>query len=229
MSNRSTKSAGRPVGSTGRDTRDLIISKAVRLFADHGVAATTFATIAKRAGLTPAMMHYYFRDRDQLLDAVVDERLAPVVAKVWNPIQAGENPGDMVRNFVHCLLSEINTKPWISPTWIREVLNEGGLLRSRMLRRIPREKVRTFCDAVAHGQRAGAINPEIDPVLTVFSMLGLVMMHSATLRFFDEIFHQGPTHTETLERHITALLLNGLCREPALKPGRKTKARKAEH
>ena len=44
----------------------------MKLFARQGVAATTFAAIAKRAGLTPAMMHYYFKAREHLLDCVVD-------------------------------------------------------------------------------------------------------------------------------------------------------------
>ena len=210
MSRPSRKPAGRPPGRSGRDTRDSIIGEAVQLFAKQGVAATTFAKIAKRAGLTPAMMHYYFKNRDELLDAVVEERLAPVAARVWNPIGEGENPGEMVRKFVHGLVREVETMPWIPPTWIREVLNEGGLLRTRMLRHIPREKVRILCEAVARGQAAGATSREIDPLLLVFSMLGLVMVHTATVNVFGRIFRKRPWGAEELERHITALLLHGL-------------------
>lgn len=38
--------------------------------------------IAKEAGVTPALVHYYFGDTAQLQEAVVTERLLPVVAKM---------------------------------------------------------------------------------------------------------------------------------------------------
>lgn len=210
MKNRSHKPTGRPPGRSGRNTRDSILGEAVQLFARQGVAATTFAKIAKRAGVTPAMMHYYFSGREELLDAVVEARLAPVAARVWNPLREGGSAPEMVRAFVHGLVHEIETKPWIPPTWIREVLNEGGLLRHRMLRHIPREKVRILCAAITQGQTAGTINREIDPLLLVFSMLGLVMMHAATVNVFGSLFRKRSWGTKDLERHITALLLRGL-------------------
>jgi AcrR family transcriptional regulator len=202
---------GRPFASLGRDARDLLLNAAVELFAEKGVAATTFAMIAQRAGLTPAMVHYYFHGRDELLDAAVQERMLPLITAVWDPIRTGEDdPAEMVRGFVERLLQGIKQMPWIPSMWIREVLNEGGLLRSRVLRYIPRERVRSFCEAVARGQTSQALNPNVDPLLLVFSSLGLVMVHCATLKFVGEIFQRGALTSEVLQRHITALLLDGL-------------------
>ena len=79
---------GRPAASLERNARDLLLTAATELFAEQGVAATTFAMIAKRAGLTPAMLHYYFQDREELLDVVVEERIARVIAHVWEPVEA---------------------------------------------------------------------------------------------------------------------------------------------
>ena len=73
----------------------LLLTAATDLFAEHGVAATSFTTIARRARLTPAMIHYYFADRDQLIDALVDERFVPFIAYVWGPVEPG---GDPARN-----------------------------------------------------------------------------------------------------------------------------------
>ena len=75
-----TASPGRPLGSVHRDVRELLLGSATKLFAAHGVAGTTFAMIAKSVGITPAMLHYYFKDRDQLCDAVVSERVLRIIA-----------------------------------------------------------------------------------------------------------------------------------------------------
>ena len=113
------------------------------------MAATTFAAIAKRAGLTPAMMHYYFKDREHLLDSVVDEKIAPVIAAVWSPVDPGAAPEELMRGVVERLVAGIERMPWIPSAWMREVLNEGGLLRSRVLRKLPFDKVRILSEAVA--------------------------------------------------------------------------------
>ena len=215
MKKRSVPSVGRPVARPGRDAREQLLTAAVELFAEHGVAATTFAMIAARAGLTPAMLHYYFTDRDALIDAVVDERLATLIASVWDPVHPRTAAEEMVRGFVDRLLIGIERNPWVPSTWMREVLNDGGLLRSRVVRRLPFKKVRLLGEAMARGQKTGTVNPEIDPVAVVFSTIGLVMLHMATLRFFAETFHREAPGRDAICRHITGLLLHGLERRPS--------------
>jgi TetR/AcrR family transcriptional regulator len=212
---RPRRSPGRPAAGQDFAARERLIDAATGLFAERGVAATTFALIAGRAGLTPAMMHYYFRDRDHLLDAVTEERLAPLIASVWGPVEPGTAPAEIIRGVVNRMLEGIDRMPWVPSTWMREVLNEGGLLRSRIVGTLPLEKVRLLSESVAGGQASQIINEDIDPVLTVFSTLGLVMMHMATIRFFAGIFHREPPDKETICRHVTALLLNGLQPQPS--------------
>src|SRR3546814_12934324 len=76
---------GRPARPSGADGRDAMLDVATALFAARGVAATTIAHIARQADVTPAMVHYYFKNREQLIDVMVAERVAPVIAFVWAP------------------------------------------------------------------------------------------------------------------------------------------------
>jgi TetR/AcrR family transcriptional regulator len=221
MPKKSRGKPGRPAANLERDARDLLLAAATELFAEHGVAATTFAMIAKRAGLTPAMLHYYFTNRDRLLDVVVEERLAPLIASVWTPVEAGVAPKDLILGIVERLLAGIERMPWVPSTWMREVLNEGGLLRTRMLRHLPFEKVKILGEAVARGQASKTVNPNLDSGLIGFSIVGLVMLHLATVRFSAEVFARKATAAEVMSRHITGLLLDGL-RPPLPARPRKT-------
>jgi AcrR family transcriptional regulator len=207
---KSSRPPGRPTSHSGLYAREKLIEAATELFAKQGVAATTFAMIAERAELTPAMLHYYFRDRDQLLDAVVLERLAPLIAGVWGPVTSGETPSEILRGVVERMLAGIEKMPWVPSTWMREVLNESGLLRGRVLRYLPFEKIGILSQSVARAQAAGEVNAEIDPGLIVFSVIGLVMMHMATIKLWAEIFGRKAPDREALSRHITGLLLHGL-------------------
>ena len=202
---------GRPHLSRTRDARAQLLSAASGLFAERGVAATSFAAIAKRAGLTPAMVHYYFDNRDELLDAIVDERLMPFIAAVWDPVHTDQDTSTLLAGVVERLLKGVEQAPWIPSTWVREILNEGGLLRGKVLHRLPIDKLRLVARSIRQGQESHALNPELDPLLMVFSTLGLVMLHMATSKIWAEIFHRSPLSRRTLQRHITTLLLNGLC------------------
>ena len=204
------RSPGRPAADGDGDAREQLLAAATELFAVQGVAATSSAAIARRAGLTPAMMHYYFRDRGHLLDCVVEEKIAPLLASIWDPVARGIAPQTLVLGIVQRLVAAIERAPWIPSTWMREVLNQGGLLRSRVLHRLPLDKTRIVSSALAQGQARGEIAAGIDPVLVVFSMLGLVMMHLAIAPFFAEAFHRRQPGPRAIGRHITALLLNGL-------------------
>jgi AcrR family transcriptional regulator len=206
----SARRPGRPTSHSGLYAREKLIEAATELFAKQGVAATTFAMIAEQADLTPAMLHYYFRDREQLLDAVVEERLAPLIAGVWGPVAAGEDPAEIVRGVVDRMLAGIEKMPWVPSTWMREVLNEGGLLRGRVLRHLPFEKIGALSQSVAEAQAAGTANREIDKGLIVFSLIGLVMMHMATINLWSEVFGRKAPSREALSRHITGLLIHGL-------------------
>lgn len=209
---------GRPTFSAERDARGQLLAAAAELFAEHGVAATSFTLVAKRAGLTPAMVHYYFKDRDQLIDAFVDERLAPFIACVWDLVRPGDDAPQMITGVVQRLLNNIERAPWIPSIWMREILNERGLLRARVLSRLPVHKVRLVGEAVRAGQAAHALNPQLDPLLAVFSAIGLVMLHMATAKSWSQIFHRPALRPEALRRHITSLLLDGLCHPPRSSP-----------
>jgi TetR/AcrR family transcriptional regulator len=212
---------GRPVFSPSRDARAQLLTAATELIAGHGVAATSFTTIAKRAGLTPAMVHYYFKSRDQLLDAVVEERLVPFITYVWDPVQTGADAAELLRGVVERLLAGIERAPWVPSTWVREILNQGGLLRDKVLPRIPFDKVRILAASIHRGQTQHTLNPDLDPLLVVFSTLGLVMLHMATVSFWAETFHRPAPGRTTMRRHITGLLLNGLRYSPPA-PRKKT-------
>lgn len=70
------RSQGRPaVNVVGRDG---VLEAAKRLLHDLPPARVTISAIAREAGIDPALVRYYFGDRDNLLLAVVDLMLAGV-------------------------------------------------------------------------------------------------------------------------------------------------------
>lgn len=201
---------GRPFSKAGRDTRDLLLTAATNLFGENGVAATSLTDIARKAGLTPAMIHYHFKDRKQLVDAVVDERMVPLIHCVWDAVQPGEKLPELITGVVQRSFEQIQKAPWLPATWMREVLNEGGLLRTRIVKRLPFEKLQLVALALQKEQKSHTATSELEPQLLVFSTLGLVMLHMSTVQMWAGVFHRPPLNLNQIHRHLTGLLLYGI-------------------
>jgi AcrR family transcriptional regulator len=206
------KPRGRRPSVDNLDVREQMLDTATRVFAERGIAATTVAQIAGAAGVTSAMVHYYFTNREQLLDAIVEERLMTVVEFVWRP--AGQDNDDdplaYVNEFVERLFDVTARMPWLPPLWMREIVNEGGLLRERMLKRIPAEHLQRFAERVHAAQQAGAVNPGLEPAYLFHSIIALVMLPLATSKIWQSARGLPKLDRDVLHRHVSALLAYGI-------------------
>jgi AcrR family transcriptional regulator len=60
----------RRIGTESSETRALLLDVTERLMRDDGYAAVTSRRVAKEAGVTPALIHYYFPTLDDLFLAL---------------------------------------------------------------------------------------------------------------------------------------------------------------
>lgn len=60
----------------GSSTRGQIVEAADELFYSHGFGQTSFADIAAAVQISRGNFYYHFRTKDEILDAVIDKRLA---------------------------------------------------------------------------------------------------------------------------------------------------------
>ena len=79
------------------DTKDKILDTAERLFAEHGYGTTSLRQVISAAEVNLAAVHYHFGTKEDLLDAVVLRKVAPVNAArlAWLErveAEAGEGP-----------------------------------------------------------------------------------------------------------------------------------------
>ncbi len=212
-------------GKGSPDVRAGLLDAAVVLFSEQGVAGTTVAEIAKRAGVTSAMVHYYFKTKDQLLDAVVEEKLiGQFIAFVAGAIDHGENdPVALVERLVWRIVEASDRMPWLPPLWVREVISEGGALREKLIARVDLGKQERFKAGIAAAQKAGRVNSAIHPQLLFMSIIALTMLPLSMAKNWDRIPLIGRVSKQDLGRHVVALLKHGLSAAsgPAKAKGRK--------
>lgn len=62
----SARKRGRPKGSTTGTTRAAILKAASKEFSRAGYEAASLRSVARRAGVDPALVHHYFKDKSDL-------------------------------------------------------------------------------------------------------------------------------------------------------------------
>lgn len=60
----------------------------------------------------------------------------PLISRVWDPVLPDAEPLIAIPERGGRVLDGIEEMPWIPGLWVREVLNESGLIRERLQRHV---------------------------------------------------------------------------------------------
>jgi AcrR family transcriptional regulator len=77
------------------DRREQIIDAAMRVFAQRGFARATNRDVAREAGITTGLIYYYFKSKEDLLRAALEER-SPVQVMTQITPEMLEQPPDVL-------------------------------------------------------------------------------------------------------------------------------------
>jgi AcrR family transcriptional regulator len=204
------RAPGRPLADSP-DLRARLLDAALACFVRKGIAATSLRDIATEACVTPALSHYYFGDKAQLQQAVIEEKILPIFAAMREPLmQAGDDIAALIAGFVGGIGRIVAKHPWLPPLWVREVLCEGGALRDLLFERIGPRIPRMMAQRFAQAQAQGRINPDLDPRLLMVSLIGLTLFPAAGAPIWRRLFDAEDLDFNTLRLHTLSLLDRGL-------------------
>lgn len=89
-------------------TRDRIVRAADQLFYQQGFGHTSFAHIAEAVNISRGNFYHHFKSKDEILDAVIDRRLADTNRMLEGWEAEGPTPADRIRCFILILISNRN-------------------------------------------------------------------------------------------------------------------------
>ncbi len=86
-------------------TRDHIIEAADQLFYRQGFEHTSFSNIADAVQISRGNFYHHFKSKDEILDAVINERLANTQTMLEKWEIEGKTPEDRIRSFINILIA----------------------------------------------------------------------------------------------------------------------------
>lgn len=88
-----------------QSTRDHIVEAADSLFYRRGYEHTSFADIADVVRISRGNFYYHFKTKDEILEAVIDARLANTRNMLDRWEAEGKTPADRIRSFIQILIA----------------------------------------------------------------------------------------------------------------------------
>lgn len=177
---------GRPRLQQASDGSSRIIESACLQFARRGISGTTNRQIADDAKVTSAMVHYYFKSKDDLHLGVLNAAFAPLL-RTLSEVTTLEN---WVANF-HAHLVE---RPWLPHLMIREVLPSNGQLRPFFVKNFAPHIFGSIKKLVAQEAARRKVRKNFDlerhvvllMSMLVYPFLGMEIVQGVTGRKFDK-------------------------------------------
>ncbi len=200
--------SARRVGAPDAKNRGVLLDAAERLMLEEGYAAVSSRRLARRAGLKPQLVHYYFRTMDDLFLAVLHRRAEQSLELQARALQSSQPLWALWR---------IGTDPGFTGITLEfmALANHRKAMRAELARyaEVLRDQQ---CEAVTAAlNRYGVQTPELPPVVWA-----VLMTSVSRVLVIEQALGVSAGHAETVqsvERYLRRL--EGEPRLPGVTPG----------
>ena len=102
-----------PAGERDGDTEQRILHAARKVFVRRGTAGARMHEIAEEAGVNQALLHYYFRSKDGLSEAVFREVAVRLIPAVLRLLDSDDPLERKIEAFVHLYIDTVRQSPFL--------------------------------------------------------------------------------------------------------------------
>lgn len=142
-----------------RNTEQAIIEAACKIFQEKGFKETTMRDIAAEANINMAMVHYYFRSKENLFFLVLNEAFSLLLEKIIT-ILTNDNLDifEKIRIIIREYITFFHEKPYLPQFLMGEVIRNPERIGKQMLKNMSFLNVfRIFSDQLEKEYEKGTI------------------------------------------------------------------------
>lgn len=171
--------------SSDLDTETRILDAAHRVFVRRGVAAARTQEIADEAGVNKALLHYYFRTKEKLADAVFIQAAGRLFPQMLSALASDLPLREKLRGAIHAHMDAVDASPFLPGYILCELRTDPERLSTLLHETMPVEQMRERLFTSLQRQidaeaAAGRLRPIQAQTLLVTLMSNLIFPHAAS-------------------------------------------------
>ncbi len=149
----------------GATTREALLHATAELLADVGYAATTTASVARKAGVAEGTIYRHFPSKEALAEAVFAEAWEHLYAAMEERLPPRERSAERLRAFLPVSLEVFANRPYDSAICNQEHMYWVNTVGLCVLPPGPQRFVDLLEEAISLAQAAGEARAAVDPRL----------------------------------------------------------------
>ncbi len=155
--------------------REQIAEAALALVADRGLNRLSIAAVARRVGLVPSGIYRHFRNKDEMLLAVLDRIESRLMENVRAAIGETVDPLEQIHSLLLRHVRFIREGRAVPRIIFSDDFHKGHPHRKSRVERILCGYLGKIGEVVRQGQQQGKIRAELDPATVALLFMGIVM------------------------------------------------------
>jgi TetR/AcrR family transcriptional regulator len=198
------------LGSRGRpeQSRAAILQAAVREFAHEGIAGARTDAIARAAKVNKALLYYYFKDKEALYGAVVDQVFGGLIACVGEALSRDLPPREKILAYAGAHFDYVASHP-LYPRIVQGEMMGAGRGTANHLEPIVKKYFRPLFGRVAEVLKAGQAVGEfrsVDPMHFIPSMIAVIVFYFTAAPVMRVMTGKDPLSSERVAARRRAVL-----------------------
>ena len=176
-------------------TEEKIFNAARIIFQKKGFAGARMQEIADEAGINKAMLHYCFKNKELLFQAVFMNAFSQLVPQINEIFNSRDSVFEKIRKFTHSYISFVILNPYLPPFVIQEMNNNPEFVLS-FLENENRHNPSVLISQIEKEIASGIIKP-INPKHLLMNLISMTvfpfaaqMMIKGMLQISDTEFNQ---------------------------------------
>jgi TetR/AcrR family transcriptional regulator len=198
------------LGSRGQpeESRAAILQAAAQEFSKHGIAGARTDAIARAARVNKALLYYYFKDKQTLYGAVLDNAFAGMKTTVFQVLDSNLPPREKIMAYVGAYFDFIASNQIYPKLMQREMMRarEG---QSEHIDRLVKTYFQPIYRRVSELLHKGIAEGEfrkVDPAHFVPSMVAMIVFYFSSAPVMQRIVRFNPLSPERIAERRAAVL-----------------------
>lgn len=163
-----------------------ILIAAKNIFQQKGMAGARMQEIADKAGINKALLHYYYRSKQLLFEAVFKQAFKIIAPKLGAVLNADLPLFEKIQNFTQNYISFVIEHPYL-PSFIINELNQNPEFALQLIQNKDFPDISVFKNQIEQAVKMGEIKPISAEqlfinimALTVFPFVGAPLLKGFT-------------------------------------------------
>ena len=198
------------MGTRGQpeESRAAILQAAAREFAELGIAGARTDAIAREARVNKALLYYYFKDKETLYGAVLDNAFSGMKSRVFRALDSDSPPREKILAYVGAYFDFIASNQIYPKLMQREMMRakEGHSEHiDRLVRTYFQPIYRRVGELLHKGIEAGEFR-KVDPAHFIPSMVAMIVFYFSSAPVMRRIVHFDPLAPRRIAERRAAVL-----------------------